>query len=78
MKVSIYEESLVGAYDDDDNYYFVIDEEDGTEYIEHTWHHWRPSGVDQGKERITLEQLKKKAPSIYEKAIEAKRTLSNQ
>ena len=71
MKNLIYEATNVGSYDDDDYYYLVTDENDGSTYIEHKWHHWRPSGVDQGTEKLTLAQLKRKSLQAYYAAIAA-------
>jgi hypothetical protein len=67
MKKLIYSR-MSGSYDDDDLYYLVRDEETGEFFILHRYHYWRPSGVDQGETRISLEQFEKMDPELFEKA----------
>ena len=77
MKIELLREQNKGSYDDDDVYSLVRDE-DGSYYVEHWWHHWRPSGVDQGEIRTPLEDLKHSSPRMYERAMEAIRDSSEE
>ncbi|HEX8638833.1 MAG TPA: hypothetical protein VF692_12270 [Pyrinomonadaceae bacterium] len=55
---------------DDDYYFLVFDEETAELSVEHSWHNWSPDGIEQGSKNITLAELKRKRPAVYQKAVD--------
>ena len=54
---------------DDAYYYLVFNEETAELFVEYSWHNWSPRGIDEGSENITLAELKRRKPSVYQKAV---------
>ena len=55
---------------DDDYYYLMFDEETGELFVEHRWHYLPYSGpANQGQVNMSLAELKKDKPGVYQKAV---------
>lgn len=67
----VYLDLISNSRGTDDKYYFLIfDEEAGEIFVEYSWHNWSPKGIDQGSENISLAELKRRRPDVFQKAAD--------